>query len=669
SAIKKFEKSKKYYDKADSIFINSLGKKNSLISLSLTNRSTFYYRMDNYPKALSCVQKSLIARIGNFNDTSIYGNPDLTVLPDLDLIYILKFKARLFYELALSSPQNINYTKYLKTALHTWECTANFIEQLRTDYLYEASKLILAKNEHKTYLGIINTAQLLFKTTADSVYVHKAFKYAELSKYSVLRELQNDQMLRGAANIADSVNTKEQNIRLRISELRTKITQTKESEKPNKAKIDTYTREIVNLTQQLENLLQTLEVNYPEYYKQKYNTQTVSIRQLQKSISPRDIIIEYTLSDSVLYTFTISKDTFALSTEPVDSVFFANLDFYQKALHSEHSTSYYKYRDATYGLYRKLIYPIENKLQNKRLLIIPDDKLSLISFETLIDKPYSENDLPDYRRESYLLRKYPIAYAYSATLYKNSLHEKKQNPHFLGIAPSYKNSLDSLPDLPLSMSSVRKISTLSLGKALTKNKASVNNFRKYSNKYDIIHFYAHGFEDTLNPSNSKLCLSHTNDTVSSSYLHAWEIYNMQLNAQLVVLASCYSGAGKISQGEGVLSISRSFINAGSLSVISSLWAASYKPTITILNYFYINLLKGMRKDEALRLAKLKYLDQTDSISGHPRFWAGIIINGNQLALYKNWYLNKIISLLVISLAILILIRYLRKRKRKLKNLT
>ena len=137
------------------------------------------------------------------------------------------------------------------------------------------------------------------------------------------------------------------------------------------------------------------------------------------------------------------------------------------------------------------------------------------------------------------------------------------------------------------------------------------------------------------------------------------IYNMQLNAQLVLLASCYSGSGKLSKGEGVLSISRSFIHAGSASAIVSLWVASHKPTNYILNDFYLYLLKGMRKDEALRLAKLKYLEKTNTILAHPRFWAGIVINGNQNELYKNWYLKKLIFIIGI---IGILFFVLKKKK-------
>jgi CHAT domain-containing protein len=261
----------------------------------------------------------------------------------------------------------------------------------------------------------------------------------------------------------------------------------------------------------------------------------------------------------------------------------------------------------------------------------------------------------NYAQESFLLKKYPIGYGYSATLYSNSLNSVHEvAPNFLGIAPDYKNSKDSLLDVPLGLQGVKRIARLTFGKSLTGGNATKREFKRYCGRYGIIHFYAHGFDDTLNPANSKLYLTPSlADSADDGYLHAWEVYNMQLNAKLVVLASCYSGSGRISNGEGVLSISRSFMYAGSQSVVMSLWAAAHKPTSDILTNFYLNLLKGMRKDEALRLAKLKYLNDKENIFVHPRFWAGIVVNGNQNKIFNNWFLKRGVLVGVVIYALLL----------------
>jgi CHAT domain-containing protein/Tfp pilus assembly protein PilF len=654
SEIGKLSKSEQLYQKAYKTIINTLGRKHPYTSSCLKNNGQLYYRIGNYKQALVYYQKSLISKINNFNDSSVYTNPNADVFPDMDLMDVLKLKAQALKKLSESENRDEN----LKAALATLELTATFTEQLRTGYLYEGSKLQIAAKEHETYLLIVDIANSLYEISGDSKYAGIAFRYAEYSKYAVLRELKNEEMAKGVAGIPDSISDNERRVKQQIASIRMQVADESKLEHPNKSKIDRWNEQLFSLSQNLEGLMQRLESNYPLYYKQKYSNQVVSVEQLQKAMGKNEAILEYVLGNNALYTFTVTKDTFQLLKQEADSTFHTNLTFLISALHSEYSSDYAAYRKAAYTLYKKLISPNEPLLKNKSLLVIPDGRLNLIAFDVLIDKPYQNGDKRDYRQESYLLKKYPIGYAYSATLYNNTLNNThKGSPDFLGIAPDYKNSKDSLRSIPLGLQNIRKIALLTFGKSLTGSRATEGAFKKYCGRYGIIHFYAHGFEDTLNPANSKLVLSNPTDSTEDGYLHAWEVYNMQLNAELVVLASCYSGSGKMSKGEGVLSLSRSFMYAGSKSLIMSLWVAYDRSTNSILNSFYLNMLKGMRKDEALRLAKLEYLENADLAS--PRFWAGIVVNGNQNALYSHWYLKKAV---IGSIIILALFLAFKKRK-------
>ncbi|NOU19061.1 MAG: CHAT domain-containing protein [Bacteroidales bacterium] len=654
SDIRDYKNSSKLYKKSLAILQNTLGDKHPYTSLCLKNIGFLNYQLNQYKQALIYFQKSLIAKIYNYNDSSVYVNPVPDIFPDMDLLVVLKLKAQAFKKLSERERKEEN----LKAALATLELTTVFIEQLRTGYLYEGSKLQIAAKEHETYLSIVEIANALYEISGDSKYLGIAFRYAEYSKYAVLRELKNEEMAKGVAGIPDSISDNERRVKQQIASIRMQVADESKLEHPNRPKIDRWNEQLFSLYQNLEGLMQRLESNYPLYFKQKYSNQVVSVEQLQKSMGKNEAILEYVLGNNALYTFTITKETFQLVKQEADSTSHTSLNFLISALHSEYSSDYAAYRNSAYALYKKLIYPVEPLLKNKSLLIIPDGGLNLIAFDILIDKPYRDGDKRDYRQESYLLKKYPIGYAYSATLYNNTLSNTyKGSPDFLGIAPDYKNSKDSLRSIPLGLQNIRKIALLTFGKSLTGNSATEGAFKKYCGRYGIIHFYAHGFEDTLNPANSKLVLSAPTDSVNDGYLHAWEVYNMQLNAELVVLASCYSGSGKMSKGEGVLSLSRSFMYAGSKSLIMSLWVAYDRSTNSILNSFYLNMLKGMRKDEALRLAKLEYLENADLAS--PRFWAGIVVNGNQNALYSYWYLKKAI---IATIIILILFLIFRKRK-------
>ena len=101
----------------------------------------------------------------------------------------------------------------------------------------------------------------------------------------------------------------------------------------------------------------------------------------------------------------------------------------------------------------------------------------------------------------------------------------------------------------------------------------------------------------------KIFFSYKNDTIEDGYLYAYEIDELKNNADLIVLASCFSGSGKINKGEGAISIGRSFMTSGNPSIIFSLWAAYVEPTLFELDIFYKHLVLGKRKDEAMRLAK------------------------------------------------------------------
>jgi len=646
-------KSEQLFRKAYKILISTLGIKHSYTSLCLMNNGQLFYRKGDYKQALEHYQQSLISKIYSFNDSSIYVNPKADVLPDMDLLDILKLKAQAFERLA----EHESKTENLKAALTTLELATSFTERLRTGYLYEGSKLQLAEREHEVYLAIVRIANSLYEITRDYKYTEIAFRYAEYSKYAILRELKNDEMAKGIAGVPDSIIDSERNLKQQIASLRMQVEEESKLERPNISKIDRWNEQQFTLSQKLEGLMQRLESNYPAYYSQKYSNQVVSIPQLQSTMDKKEAILEYVLGDKELYTFTITRDTFLLLRQEADSTFRLSLSSLITALHSEYSTGYFMYRNAAYTLYQKLILPVEPLLEGRNLLIIPDGGLNRIAFDALINKPFREGDEPDLAKEAYLLRKYPIGYAYSATLYRNSLNAtRKSSPNFLGIAPDYSNSKDSLLDVPLGLQGVKRIARITFGKSLTGINATKGAFRKYCSRYGIIHFYAHGFEDTLNPTGSKLFLSPSlSDSTDYGYLYAWEVYNMQLNAQLVVLASCYSGSGRLSAGEGVLSISRSFMYAGSQSVVMSLWAAAHRPTSDILTDFYLNLLKGMRKDEALRLAKLAYVNNDENAFVSPRFWAGIVANGNQNALYHHWILKRVIVATTIILALILAI--------------
>ena len=655
-----FEKALELIDNAYRTLSESLGAKHPYTSECLETTGDIWFKRQHYKNAVKYYHKALIARVKNFNDTSIFSNPVKTVFPDIDLIDLLKAKALAFERLANTE----NKKRNLEAALSTYEMAAYFIGKLRTGYLSEESKLYISSNKYETHLSVIRIAVSLYELTSEEKYRNTAFEYAERSKYGVLHELVNDEKARGFAGVPDSITDRERKLKEQINNYRLLVSEQIKGESPDTGKVSMLNSKIFGLSRQQEELIREMENNYPAYYRLKYNDDVISPAGIKNVLDPCEVLVEYVLSDSLLYTFLCTRDTFCLNTQFIDSSFYKSLKFYNEFLHSEYMLGYDSFRMASYTLYKALVAPVEPYLRNKCLLIVPDIRMSLMAFESLIDEPYTNDHLPDYSKEHYLVRKYPVGYAFSATLLAGSKQkEKKHFPRFLGFAPGY-SSADSLDDFPQAFKRLRQTARMLLGRSYTGKYATESNFKKNAKDYDILHFFAHGKDDESTPSLSRIYMSSSKDSAEDGLLYAYEISNLSINPDLVVLASCYSGSGTLSQGEGVLSMGRAFFNAGSKSLIISLWGAPVEPALQELAVFYKQLLSGKRKDEALQAAKLKYLENSDPINAQPRAWANLVIIGNQDALYIKG-LFKILILTVFIFFLIILLFIFRKRISKL----
>jgi len=109
-------------------------------------------------------------------------------------------------------------------------------------------------------------------------------------------------------------------------------------------------------------------------------------------------------------------------------------------------------------------------------------------------------------------------------------------------------------------------------------------------------------------------------------LHLGEIYNLNLNAGLVVLSACETGLGQIAHGEGIIGLTRGFLYAGASNVLVSLWQVSDMTTSGLMVGFYDKMLAGMSKAEALAEAKRQMI-RRDPGYAKPYYWAPFILVG------------------------------------------
>ncbi|HQR35585.1 MAG TPA: CHAT domain-containing protein [Blastocatellia bacterium] len=147
-------------------------------------------------------------------------------------------------------------------------------------------------------------------------------------------------------------------------------------------------------------------------------------------------------------------------------------------------------------------------------------------------------------------------------------------------------------------------------------------------QYRIVHFATHGLLDSSHPELSGLALSLVDESGNpqDGYLRLNEIYNLKLNADLVVLSACQTGIGKEVKGEGLVGLTRGFMYAGTPRVVASLWQVNDAATAELMKRFYRGMLKEkLRPAAALRQAQLELMKKPAWRA--PYYWSAFVLQG------------------------------------------
>ena len=144
-------------------------------------------------------------------------------------------------------------------------------------------------------------------------------------------------------------------------------------------------------------------------------------------------------------------------------------------------------------------------------------------------------------------------------------------------------------------------------------------------KFRFLHFATHGvLPEDMDIREPALVLSYDGVSQAHMFLSMSEILGLSLQAESVILSACKTGSGSISRAEGVMSLGRAFLAAGSSSVTVSLWEVSDESTRIFMVEYYRNLLEGKSKPEALALARTYVFSKGFE---EPFFWAPFIVIG------------------------------------------
>ncbi len=635
------------------IFSHNFGYKDYHVAMALMNIGYYYELKGNPDLALDYYQKSLIANSSSFNSANITDNPgtgDHAFSVDA-MLRIIKRKADAHYSLSAER----DYRSNLESSLAAYKVAMEFIEMIRMGPLNEESRLILSENEHETFMQAIHIAWELYKLTENPSYIEEAFLFSERSKAASLLASIRNLEARSFGGVPEDMIEKEQNLKRGIAAYRELIYEEMRIVEADQEKITFWQERVFSLEMDLRQLIGQLEQEYPDYYALKYNPVVSSVKTIIDHLGPRDAMVSYVYNDSLVYIFVITDrdadffsvetggDTENVLTQLLDVLTSGNLD-------RKVSEDFRDFTNSARYLFKLLMDPAMTMIKNKRLIIVPDGLLSYVPFELLLmtDRGLGGNN---YRELSYLLRDFPVSYSFSATIWQESIAKTtRAEKRLLSMAPQYEfseflvqgpvsgrqNYRDNLVPLPAAKEEAVRIAGIMNGDVLLDQEATEHNFKQMAGDYRLLHLAMHTLIDDVNPMFSKLVFAESETEMEDGFLNTYEIYNLNLNAGLTVLSSCRSGYGTLNRGEGVMSLARGFLYAGVPSIVMTNWEIEDKSGAEIMISFYRYLLKGYRKDEALRKARIDFLDNTDMLRSHPYFWGAYVCIGNPDELFRSY---------------------------------
>lgn len=600
------------------MYISLFGEKHPEVANAYFTIGEIYKAKSEFKVSVEFYQRAIFANLPDQTYTEVYDQPELENYFNADIL-LRSLQAKAIALGALHFEKSLN-VKDLVGAIDTYRKCDDLITIIRRKRLNESDKLRLGQIAKEVYENGIQLSLILSEQSFNrKKHLQTAFDFCERSKSSVLLEAITESKAKKFAGIPDEQIQLEDSLKDEISYLEQQLAQPE----------NTDNQEMKDLLFSYQNTYRTfitsLETNYPEYYKLKYDQSIATVTSVQEHLSENSAMLSYFLGDQELYIFIITNKGIKAERRAKGEDFNKLTSALRNAIKYNSKTIFLKTARSLHGL---LIPDLPSSISE--LVILPDGVLGTLPFESFI---HPDDEAEEYAQAAFLIKDYHLSYDYSATLFNDRHADKQQiNPEILLIAPvSFEENEVRMNTLPGSEKEIEEIKYIFMGsncetKVQAGNDASESNFKKENlGKYRYLHFATHGLVNESEPSLSRIFLKPGANEDGS--LYTGEIYNLNIDADLVTLSACETGLGKVAKGEGIVGLSRALQYAGANNIIVSLWQVADESTAQMMIEFYKYNLNNDHHgyNTALRQAKLSLL--TSDEYARPYYWAPFILVG------------------------------------------
>lgn len=522
----------------------------------------------------------------------------------------------------------------MKEALGYIQNALDLIEQARQGVLDYRTRINFFASVQPFYQHYVSLLMKMHEQQPDKGFDRRALEISEQSRNrGLLDQLERRQMIK-QGKVHPKLLERERQLRDELTELLAQSGSYDSLQK--KIKIQEISSQFIEIESEIHRQLDSPKsVLLP----------TLTVEKIQSYLDENTVLLEYHLDKTENFLWIVSNSkvkSFRLAGgEKIDDEAKAVFGCFSEPVSIRGNEIC---RRKIISLSEKLLRQVAGDIQNRRLIIIKQGFLQYIPFSALFS-PTSQD---------YLIKTNEIVTLPSASILSFIRQTKSEEAPEKTLAlfgdPIFspeddrlnKNSAPpnrkfyfgkDLPRLFASRLEVEGISTfVPAEKLLIKTDASASRqaiFEENLKDYRILHFATHTLINDWQPEISAIVLSLFAEDGKSinGFVRSNDILRIDLDADLVVLSSCRSGAGKQIKGEGMISLANSFFAAGARHLLVSLWDVNDKVTAELMLRFYRKHLKE-RKSFSVSLRESQIEIMSDKRWNAPYYWSAFVLNGD-----------------------------------------
>lgn len=542
-------------------------------------------------------------------------------------------------------------------------------EELRTNVDDPDLRASFFASQQDYYEFYIDLLMELHQQQPGAGYAAQALQVSEQARARSLLDLLNEAQADIRTGVDPALLQREQTLKAQLDAAEARKIRTL-STPHSPAQAEAVTQELAILLADYRDVQADIRATSPRYAALT-QPQPLTLAQIQAQVvADGSLLLEYFVGQARSYLWAVGPQSLTSYVLPGRPALQASVLTLRRELTRRSDRLSPGFRRAVQQLSDQLLGPVADQLRGQRLIVVSDDALNYIPFNSLALPPGARapqaNLLtvpgqPGDRQYIPLIAAHEISTQPSASVLALLRRETAQHspaPKALAVLadPIFSVNDERLSGQPQRVSlppdlerSARESGVLFDRIPFTRQEAerilalvdaaqSLQAFGSEANRelamsprlsqYRQLHFATHGFLNSRSPELSGLAFSLVDDQgqPQNGFLRLHDIFNLDLRAELVVLSACQTGLGEQVRGEGVVGLTRGFLYAGAKRVVVSLWNVDDEGTAILMSRFYEAMLKdGQEPATALRTAQLSLWAQPEWQA--PYYWAAFTLQG------------------------------------------